>query len=156
MREESGLGLEHLQHGRNENLRSTKCRNHRSWLTEHYSLLRRKVGELCGNCDDDKVRECETRPDTHFAIRCCCCPPDSHGGEDNSAPRPSCELGPQILSPRCRSAPNGHESGVQLRLSAAPYMREESVVVGQQDMFLGEIYFGLFRITIANPRGTIA
>ena len=67
---------------------------------------------------------------THFASASCCCPPTGHGGEYNSAPRPSLELGPRFSSPRCRSAPNGRESGVKLTLSTAPYNGEESVVVG--------------------------
>ena len=78
-----------------------------------------------------------------------------HGGGYNSAPRQSCELGPGFLSPRSSPASNGHESGVKLTLSVAPYMRWESVVVGSQQVFFGGVLFGPFRITNVNPRGTI-
>ena len=59
---------------------------------------------------------------THFALGSCCCPPSGHGGGYNSAPRRSWELGPGFSSPRCRRASNGHESGVKLTLSTAPYI----------------------------------
>ena len=65
------------------------------------------------------------------------------------------ELGPCFSSPRWSSALNGRESGVKLTLSAAPYMRWESVVVGSQQVVFGEDFIWPFRITSVIPRGTI-